>query len=182
MRAQQAGLERRVTLVHEDARRMDLGARFPLAIIALNTFMHFTSRASQEDALGRIAGHLVPDGILAFDVFNPHPDLLEDADGRLIHDFTRNGPEEGSVTTRFHSQRVDPATQHLDITFFYDEADRHGVIRRTVAPFDLRYVTAPELEWLLPACGFTIENIYGDFDLTEYRADSSRMVIVARRR
>lgn len=181
VRAQQAGLERWITLVHDDARRMELGTRFPLVIIALNTFMHFTSRESQQAALGRIARHLVPGGILAFEVCNPHPDLLEDADGRLIHDFTRHGPDEGSVTTRFHSQRVDPATQTLDITFFYDEADRHGVIRRTVAPFGLRYVTAPELEWLLPACGFAIENVYGGFDLTDYRAESSRMVVVARR-
>ncbi|HEY3080022.1 MAG TPA: methyltransferase domain-containing protein [Chloroflexota bacterium] len=177
-----AGLLERVRLVETDARRMALDERFRLAFIALNTFMHFTTLEAQTQALERIHGHLVPGGLLALDLFNPHPDLLDDADGRLIHDFTRPGPDEGAVTTRFHSQRVDPATQTLEISFFYDEVGADGLLRRTVAPFDLHYFSRREVELLLERSGFAVEDVYGSHELDPYWAGSPKLIVVAARR
>jgi SAM-dependent methyltransferase len=177
-----AGLLQRVRLVEADARTMALDERFRMAFVALNTFMHFTTPEAQSGTLERIQRYLVPGGLLALDLFNPHPDLLDDADGRLIHDFTRPGPTEGAVTTRFHSQRVDPATQTLEISFFYDEVGADGLLRRTVAPFDLHYFTRREIELLLERCGFAVENVYGSYELDAYWAGSPKLIVVAARR
>jgi SAM-dependent methyltransferase len=176
------GLLERVRLVEADAQSMALEERFRLAYVALNTFMHFTSPEAQTRTLERIHRHLVPGGLLALDLFNPHPDLLDDADGRLIHDFTRPGPSDGAVTTRFHSQRVDPATQTLEISFFYDEVGADGVLRRTVAPFELHYFTRREIELLLERCGFRVEDVYGSYELDPYWAGSPKLIVVAARR
>jgi SAM-dependent methyltransferase len=177
-----AGLANRVDLVEGDARTFDLPTRFRMCFIALNTFMHMTTPEMQEAVLRRIREHLVPGGLLVLDLFNPHPDLLDDADGRLVHDFTRPGPGEGAVSTRFHSQRVDPARQILEITFFYDEQGADGLLRRTVAPFDLYYFTRREIELLLTTCGYVVENSYGSYDLDAYWAGSPKLIVVARRR
>jgi SAM-dependent methyltransferase len=177
-----AGLLERVRLVEADARSMTLDERFRMAFVALNTFMHFTTLESQTRTLERIKGHLLPGGLLALDLFNPHPDLLDDADGRLIHDFTRPGPDDGAVTTRFHSQRVDPATQTLEVCFFYDEVGADGLLRRTVAPFDLHYFTRREVELLLERTGFAVEDVYGSYDLDPYWAGSPKLIVVGQRR
>lgn len=177
-----AGVARRVELVEGDARTFQLQTRFRICIIALNTFMHMTTPEVQDTVLRRIHEHLAPGGLLVLDLFNPHPDLLDDADGRLVHDFTRAGPGEGAVSSRFHSQRVDPARQILEITFFYDEQGGDGLLRRTVAPFDLYYFTRREIELLLTACGYAIENVYGSYDLDQYWAGSPKLIVVARRR
>ena len=176
------GLAERVKLVEADARTMVLEERYRLAYVALNTFMHFTTAEAQTATLRRIHTHLVSGGLLVLDLFNPHPDLLDDADGRLVHDFTRPGPADGALSTRFHSQRVDPARQILEITFFYDEQAADGVVRRTTAPFELYYFTRREVELLLEACGFVVENVYGNYELEEYWAGSAKLIVVARRR
>ena len=177
-----AGIGKRVKLVEADARTMALEERYRLVFIALNTFMHFTTSEAQTATLRRIHAHLVPGGLLVLDLFNPHPDLLDDADGRVVHDFTRPGPADGALSTRFHSQRVDPARQILEITFFYDEQGADGLLRRTTAPFELYYFTRREIELLLETCGFAIENVYGNYELESYWAGSAKLLVVARRR
>lgn len=177
-----AGVADRVKLVRGDVREMALDERFRLTYIALNTFMHITTPEDQAKALRRIHAHLVAGGLLVLDLFNPHPDLLDDADGRLVHDFTRPGPSEGALSTRFHSQRVDPSRQILEITFFYDEQAADGTLRRTTAPFELYYFTRREVELLLASCGFAVENVYGSYELDAYWAGSPKLIVVARRR
>src|SRR5262249_5350449 len=105
-----------------------------------------------------------------------------DADGRLVHDFTRPGPAEGAVSSRFHSQRVDVARQLLEITFFYDEQGADGLLRRTVAPFELYYFTGREIELLLASCGYQLENLYRRYELEPYWSGSPKLIVLARRR
>jgi SAM-dependent methyltransferase len=176
------GVSERVELVEGDARSFEIATRFRMAFVAMNTFMHLTEPAGQEAALRCIRAHLVPGGLLVLDLFNPHPELLDDADGRLVHDFTRPGPGDGAVSTRFHSQRVDQARQILEITFFYDEGVSDGTVRRTVAPFELYYFTRREVELLLGTCGYAIENVYGSYELEAYWSGSPKLLVVARRR
>jgi SAM-dependent methyltransferase len=177
-----AGLAERAELVEADATTMRLPGRYRLCIIALNSFMHWTTPQSQAQLLRRIIEQLQPGGLLVLDLFNPHPELLDDADGRLVHDFTRPGPDDGAVSTRFHSQRVDAGRQLLEITFFYDEQGADGLLRRTVAPFELYYFTRREIELLLTTCGYLVENVYGSYELEPYWSGSPKLIVVARRR
>jgi SAM-dependent methyltransferase len=176
-----AGLADRVDLVEADATTLSLPGRYRLCFIALNSFMHWTTPESQARTLRGIHAHLEPGGLLVLDLFNADPELLGEADGRLVHDFTRPGPGDGAVSSRFHSQRVDTARQLLEITFFYDELGADGLLRRTVAPFDLYYFTRREIELLLSACGFAVESVYGSYELESYWTGSPKLIVVARR-
>jgi len=38
------------------------------------------------------------------------------------------------------------------------------------------------MEWMLEACGFEVEALYGDFDRSAFAAESPEMIFVARKR
>ena len=63
--------------------------------------------------------------------------------------------------------------------------DRHrgvgadGLLRRTVAPFDLHYFARREIELLVESCGYAVENVYGSHDLEPYWAGSPKLLVVA---
>jgi hypothetical protein len=37
------------------------------------------------------------------------------------------------------------------------------------------------MEWMLEACGFEVEALYGDFERGDFTADSPEIIVVARR-
>lgn len=59
-----------------DMRTFELETRFPLIVLSCNSLGHLTSKEEIVDSLRRVARHLRPDGIFAFDVPNPRPDHL----------------------------------------------------------------------------------------------------------
>lgn len=180
-KARLSGSLDRVRFVQRDMRDFELGQHFALAAVGLNSFMHLSKPADHQRALRRIRDHLVPGGLLILDLFNPDPTILAEADGRLVYDYTRPGPDPGTVTSRFHSQRVDPAHQTLEVTFFYDEVTPQGTLKRTVAPFTMTYFGRHELELLLASADLELEQLLGGYDLEDYWSGSSKMIAVARR-
>lgn len=170
-----------VRLERADARDLDLGQTFALAIWAINSFMHLDSQADQLRALESARRHLVPGGLLVLDLFSPDPATLLDADGRLIHDATWSLGESGHIVIRSSSRRLEQAEQRLEVTYVFDEVTPDGQVRRTVAPFSMRYLHRFEAQLLLERAGFTLEALYGTYDLDPFGADSPRMIFVARK-
>ena len=173
-----------VTLHDADVRAMRLpegpGA-FRLALATLGVFGHLLTHADAARALRRLHAHLAEAGLVVID--QPNPLTLTDdlADGLLFHDWTRQDPETGHTIVRLHSRRTDPAAQRIETTFFYDEVAPDGALRRTLAPVTLRWYSAPELELLLDAAGFAVEALYGDWEMSDWAADSPRLIVVARK-
>ncbi|MFN3337910.1 MAG: hypothetical protein ACK42I_10490, partial [Thermomicrobium sp.] len=68
-------------------------------------------------------------------------------------------------------------------TLFYDRTDKTtGQVTRQLARYTLRYVHRFELELLLELTGFTIEAIYGSYELEPLSDESPQMLVVAERR
>ena len=177
----QAGLGERVRLVRDDIRRLDdLGeARFTLAFSALNSFLHLETREDQQAALAAVGRHLAPGGLFVADLFPPHPHVLADYDGRMIHTATFRDPRTGDRIDKFVSGALDAAEQRIETVFFYDRLRADGTVERTAAPFALRYIGRYELELLLERAGFARLQLYGSYDLEPFDADSERMIVVA---
>ncbi len=173
-------LASRVSVLQADARELEIGRRFGLAFIGLNSFMHFVTDADQRSVLAGIHYHLDGLGTLVLDLPNPDSSLLGEASGQLVHEWTRVSPETGRTVMKTRAQRVDAAAQMLDLLFVYDEIDEVGIVRRTAVPFPLRYYYRRELELLLEACGFAVEAVYGDYWFSEYAPDSPKLIVVAR--
>jgi SAM-dependent methyltransferase len=171
----------RITLVEQDMRKLDLDARFNLAFVAVNSFMHLLSTDDQLAALARIRHHLNPGGLLLLDLFSPDLARLLDMKGQMTLEQSMTDPDTGHPLMRFHTDTADLGQQQIHVTFIIDEMDGEGQVRRVVFPFDIRYVFRYELELLLRQARFELEAIYGSYDLDEYTGDSAKMIAVARR-
>lgn len=181
-KVQRAGLEDRVTLVEVDARVMDLGQQFPLALVAANSFMHHVTLEQQRQALVTLHRHLRPGGLLILDLFNPDLRALLEADGRVELVKTWEEGETGVTVMKFQHALAFPTQQRLDVTYIYDRVYPDGRVERTVAPFSLRYLWPSEVRLLVESAGLEVEALYGTYDLDPVRDDHPRIIVVARRR
>jgi SAM-dependent methyltransferase len=174
------GLDDRVTLVEQDMRHLDLGRRFKLAFVAVNSFMHLPDTDDQLATLCHIRQHLEPGGLLLLDLFNPDLGRLLEPPGQVILDKVMTDPDSGHRLMKYRTQKVDLAQQTIYTTYIIDELDDEGQVRRILFPFSTRYLFRGELELLLRHTGFKIEAIYGSYDLDEFSGDSAKMIAVAR--
>ncbi|MGN6360831.1 MAG: class I SAM-dependent methyltransferase [Thermomicrobiales bacterium] len=181
--AARAGVAARVTLVQDDIRTLAaLGRRrFALAFSAINSFFHLETQADQLAALSAVARRLRPDGVFIADLFPPHPDLLLEYDGRVVHAGAFRDPRTGERIDKFSTSTLDAAEQRIETTFFYDRVRADGAVQRTATPFVLRYTGRFELQLLLERAGFTGVTFYGSYDLEPFTAASERMIAIATR-
>jgi hypothetical protein len=64
--------------------------------------------------------------------------------------------------------------------YIVDEPDEQGIIRRTVFPFELRFLYRREIELLMRQSGLAIEAVYGSHELDTFGEGAASMLIVAR--
>lgn len=178
-KAAAASLEGRVQFIQADLEDFSLEGCFRLAVFALGTFCHLLDTAAQRQALRNVRRHLDTAGLLVLDQPNP---LLRLLPADAVPQLHRHGPNPatGTQTMKFVVSRPDPAAQTEQVTLWYDEISPAGTIRRTMATLSLRHTFRYELVLLLEATGFTVEQVYGSYDLDEYTADSERLIVLAR--
>jgi ubiquinone/menaquinone biosynthesis C-methylase UbiE len=171
----------RAQLIEGDMRTLALPGRYALIIVSINTFMHLLTTADQLAALTNLARHLAPAGRLIVDL--PAGDELvhQDPDARLTLEQTFFDPDTGHRVIKLVASRVDWARQRQEVTYVYDELLEDGEVRRTVVPMTLRHVFRYELVLLLEKAGYSLEALYGDYDLSPYGEGGPRMIAVARR-
>lgn len=172
---------RRVHLIEADMRSFQVRTRFRLAICAINTFMHLMTTEDQAACLATVHRHLVANGLLIIDIFNPDVALLLEGGGRLMLERLLVDTTAASVVTKMASAWVDRAGQVNHVTYLYDELAEKGELRRTIATISQRYLYRYEMEHLLHNNGFRVENIYGNYQLDAFGPDSMKMIFVARR-
>lgn len=183
-KASSLALHHKPRLLLGDVRDLDIEppTSFGLAIVALNSLMHLATQEEQRRALACAGAHLVPGGRLVFDLFNPDVVVDEAKDGQLFLHCLHYLGDTRSHLLHFQSPRTDRAGQTIQMHNYYDEIAPDGNVRRTLAPFRLRYLTQAEVRLLVPAAGLELDAVYGDYDLSPFTTDSPRLVVVARRR
>ena len=154
--------------------------KYGLAIVALNSFMHLQTTTEHLAALQVAYRALRPGGTLVIDLFNPDMRHLPDYKGDLVLDKQFETPD-GRIVQKFVAQWSDTAQQRIHVVFMYDINDASQRIQRVNASFAMRYFWRYELEHLLARGGFTVEDVYGNYELAPYEAESSQLIVVARR-
>ncbi len=177
-----ARLTDRVTLIQGDYAGVPLGGPYRFAFVLMNTFLHLLTQTDQLRALRHWRDHLEPGGLLLVDVFHPDVGQLANLDGRMEWDRSWSDPATGVTVMKFVTRTASLAMQTLHVTLIYDEVMPDGQVRRTLVPYDIRYVWRFEAELLLDKAGFDLEDVYGDWGLNPFEDESDRMILVARRR
>ena len=157
--------------------------KFPLATMPFRGFLALLTVEDQFSALRRIYEHLQPGGTLLFNIFVPDPNMaLEQSDvPRHLTDVT--DPDTGLTRILYQQSQYDFHNQVVSVRMLIEELDRNNVVsRRMYRDYQLRYCYRWEVHHMLRLCGFEIESLYGDFDLSDFDETSTEMIWVARKR
>ena len=172
----------RATLLESDLRTFDLPAKnYALAICTSNTLMHFTSPEEQLAVLQNAHRHLRPGGLLFIDLFNPDVTRLNEISGMMELADQWTDEERGTHMIKWCVRTVDWAEQLQETLFIYEEQFADGRNQRISCPFPLRFLWRNEGQLMLEKAGFTVEEIWGDFDGSEYYSGSDHLIFLARK-
>ena len=76
--------------------------------------------------------------------------------------------------------REEPSRQMHHVTIMYDREASDGKLTCISQQLDLRWTGRYEMEALLKLSGYTLEKLYGSYDLDDFGDESQRMIFVAR--
>ena len=147
-----------VEYVLGDMRKFDLGRRFALVFIARNSLLHLCSTEDLLAAFTAVRRHLAPDGIFAFDVFNPDVRLLARPTGQRFPVMTVQTELFGALSVD-GTHDYDFATQVNRGTWYVSAPGKPDA---WVLPVVLRSIFPQELPLLLAAGGFHLVSRFGD--------------------
>ena len=151
----------RAALVRGDMRQFAFARRFPLIIMAFNSFEHLYEAADLTACLNRIRDHLAPGGHFVFDVQNPDLEWLNrDPEQRWCEVHFRH-PRTGAPTIYTTNHRYDPVRQISFVNLYYKNA---ATGCETIVPLSQRKFFPAELDAAVRRHHLEISERYGDFD------------------
>ncbi len=179
--AEEQVVRNRVHLVQGTMVDFHLDRRFHAAIIPFRGMQQIVAVEQQMSCLRSIHRHLIPGGKLLFDVFQLNVLLHEELhSGEEIENTPEFTLPDGRRLRRTHRLTASHRTeQYNNVELIYYVTDVDGTTERLVQSFPMRYYFRYELEHLLARCGFTILDLYGDFNRSPLQDDSPEMIFVA---
>lgn len=174
----------RVDLLQGDMGSVNIGRKFRLVTSPFRAFQHLLSVEAQLRTLENAYNHLLPDGRLILDVFNPSLHALT-ADN-LGEEFGEE-PEfhlpDGRRVLRTHRiVERDHIDQISSVELIYQVRHPDGREERLVHAFKMRHLFRFEMEHLLARCGFSLEAVFSDFDRKPYGAIyPGELIFIARK-
>jgi SAM-dependent methyltransferase len=160
-RAELAGVRDRLDLRPGDLREPPVEERVELVVCPFRSFLHLESEQDRRTALAAARELLVPGGRLAFDVFAPGADDIEQTHGRWLE-------REPGIYER---ALWDREQRRLVLSVRGAEAE---------ATMSLAWVSPDEWRALLLETGFELEAHYGWFDRSRYRGGEDSVWIARR--
>ncbi|MBE7467006.1 MAG: class I SAM-dependent methyltransferase [Planctomycetes bacterium] len=159
-----------------DMRSFERRERFPLIFVARNSLLHLHTREDLGACLTVVRRHLAPEGIFAFDIFNPDVKLLaSDRRGRapILKAVTETWGELIAEATGDY----DAAAQVNRSTWYISAPNRPDA---WVVNLDLRCIFPQELPLLLEAYGLRLLSRNGDFDGSPFTSASPRQICLCK--
>jgi SAM-dependent methyltransferase len=166
----------RVEFVEGDMREFDLGRQFSLIFVARNSLLHLSDQDEFAAFFSSVRRHLTPNGMLAFDIFNPSLRLLSRPSGERFHFMRAISPLYGELTVEATND-YDCQSQVNRATWFISTADTRDA---WVSPLHLRSVFPQELLALLAANGVDLLRRDGDFAGGRFTGTSTNQVCQCR--
>jgi hypothetical protein len=155
-----------------------LGRDFDFIFVARNSLLHLLSTTDLLAALTAVRRHLTPDGVFAFDVFNPDVRLLARPSGQRFPVMEVTTATFGPLCVETTSD-YDPATQVTRATWYVSAPDQSDA---WTVPLVLRSIFPQELPLLISAAGLELINRFGDLSRSPFGPGSRTQVCLCRAR
>lgn len=166
------------SLIQADARAFHSDAQFGMAFVALNTFLHNSTREDQLGMLASARRHLRAGGVIIVDLPSNDELTYQPDDGEFQHEATMVDPETNDQINKYVASRIFWATQEQALSYRV-ERRRGSEVQQKVFSFRMRHVFKHEMELLLLQSGFAAPAWLGNYDLSSYGEGSPRMIAVA---
>ncbi|MGE5380966.1 MAG: class I SAM-dependent methyltransferase [Methylocystaceae bacterium] len=163
-------------LLEGDVRELELNKLYDYIFIPFNSFMELTDKASQLQALNRIHRHLNPNGIFICTLHNPMQ-RINQASGEKI--FRGEFPLPDNRSLQLYA--VEHYNTELKIVYgkqffyWYDSQGNLEAERQLDIKFSL--IGKAEFENMASSSGFTVLNLYGDYDRNQFDSTRSPFMI-----
>lgn len=167
----------RVAFVQADMRDFALGREFDLIVVARNSLLHLLSTADLLAAFATIRRHLAPNGLFAFDIFNPAVRLLARPAGERFPTMEVSAAPFGSLSVEATCD-YDSATQVNRATWYISTQDKPDA---WVVPLVLRSIFPQELPLLLSAAGLELISRFGELSSAPFGSESRIQLCLCRR-
>jgi SAM-dependent methyltransferase len=167
-----------VAFVQGDMRDFALGRDFSLIFVARNSLLHLLSTEDLLAALRAVRRHLAPDGVFAFDIFNPNVSLLAKPVAQRFPVMEVNTATFGPLSVEA-THDYDSATQVNRGTWYISTPDRRDA---WIVPMVLRSIFPQELPLLLSAAGLELISRFGELSRAPFGPGSRVQVCLCRRR
>ena len=166
-----------VAFVQGDMRDFALDREFDLIVVARNSLLHLLSTADLLGAFVAVRHHLAPNGIFAFDIFNPNPTLLARPRGQRFSTMEVTAPAFGSLSVE-DTCDYDSATQVNHATWYISTPEKRDA---WIVPLVLRSIFPQELPLLLSAAGLELISRFGELSRAPFGPGSRVQVCLCRR-
>jgi SAM-dependent methyltransferase len=173
----------RASVIFGDMRDFSLNRKFASILTPFRGFQHLLTPKDQRTALLNMKRHLQPNGSLVLDIFNPSIPRL--ADSQYLTEFGNSPPitlaDGRQILLRDRIISRDYFKQILQAEEIYYVRHPDGTEERIVKSYSSRYTFSYELEHILGSVGFSIVNIFGDYDKSAFGNNyPGELIIVAR--
>ncbi len=167
----------RLKLITADMRNFSLNQQFKLCVCPFRTLLHNLTMDDQLATLHCIYRHLVPGGVLAFDIFVPLYQIMAHRSWHQKMTPQDLADEHSDVHIDIDIDH-DPVLQLLTIKNTYHHQKTN---ENETATMKYRYMFRYEAEALLKLSGFQVEHVWGGFEHQPYDFDSGMMIFYARK-
>ena len=166
-----------VFLEKKDMKNFELNQSFPFVYIPASTFDHNITVEERRRTLDCVYNHLEKNGIFAFDLEQSPPSKPEKSWW-----IDRKEVDDGEMVVRSIFTRRNTAKRMLSLDLFYDVYKDGKLLERYHEYGEVAMISKNEIIPLLKENGFEVVGIYGDFDKSQYRKDSRKIVLVTKRK
>jgi SAM-dependent methyltransferase len=160
-----------------DMRSFCLDRKFDLVICALNSLQHMESVSCLKKAVGRALEHLAPQGVFAFDIFNPSPIFLgEPRTNVFMRSFHHHAS--GKELALYEDTRYERKRGLLHIVWRVVDVANGQLFNE--CSYTMRQIFPEEIDRCLRDAGFSEIRKYGDFDRSPFTSAHVKQVFEAR--
>ena len=172
-KANDAGVN--IDWVEADCRTFELGRKFSLIFMAFNSMQHVHDRASLAALFDRVRKHLAEGGRFIFDVFNPSIAILDRDSSQRHLERQYEDPDGRGLITIEQTAIYDDAAQVNRITWYFSLPGEKDF---RVERLELRCFFPQELDLLVRAHGFEVEEKFSNFERQPFAGGGMKQVMV----
>ena len=159
-----------VHIIPKDAKSFHLDRTFSAAFLS-GSFDHFLNDDDRTASLTNIGHHLMPDGILVFDVFLG---LMKDSPLSPAG-IVKVGDREYH---RFVSCKLLPENK-METILIFEEYQNDNLVKRIEERSHVGITNRESVHRILASTGFTIQREWSDYDYTPFREGDTLLIIEA---